>query len=444
MTKVRSHGGTVTLVAFDIGSLAVVYSWADLWSFGAIFFAVVLLSAYGAGHLYQNRLKVSWLDDLPSLVGRYLLSAGLVLLVVEAIPPDDDGGVAIAAWTAALVALLLMRSIGYALIRAARRRRVLGRRTLVVGLGHIGRSVVRAIKRERDCGLKVVGMAGILTPDIRPDLPAPLLGPVEDLPDLIEAHDIEFVIIGYTKLSEDELVNTVRECDRLPATIAIVPRLFELTPVGGTTDAISDIPLTRLRRPAFRSPLWKVKRVFDVTASGLAILVLSPLLLLIALVDRIVDGPGVIFRQERVGIDGRTFNVYKFRSMRPASTKESDTTWNIRNDDRVSWFGKLLRRSSLDELPQLFNIFKGDMSVVGPRPERPHFVEQFTALYPYYESRHRVPCGLTGLAQIQGLRGDTSIAGRARHDNFYIENWSPWLDIKIILRTVLSLTRGSG
>ena len=182
----------------------------------------------------------------------------------------------------------------------------------------------------------------------------------------------------------------------------------------------------------------------DVVAAGLALLILSPLLLVLALVDRIVDGPGVIFRQERIGVDGKPFELLKFRSLRPATSSESATMWNIKHDDRVSWFGKFLRKSSLDELPQLINILRGDMAIVGPRPERPHFTEQFSEMYPYYGSRHRVPCGLTGWAQIHGLRGDTSIAGRARYDNYYIENWSLWLDIKIVLRTISSLTRGSG
>jgi lipopolysaccharide/colanic/teichoic acid biosynthesis glycosyltransferase len=134
----------------------------------------------------------------------------------------------------------------------------------------------------------------------------------------------------------------------------------------------------------------------------------------------------------------------KFRTMRPVDDTESQTNWNIAQDDRVGPVGRFLRKSSLDELPQLFNILRGDMSLVGPRPERPHFVEEFSRLYPSYSARTRVPCGLTGWAQIHGLRGDTSIADRASFDNFYIENWSLWLDIKIMLRTVVALVRSPG
>jgi lipopolysaccharide/colanic/teichoic acid biosynthesis glycosyltransferase len=159
------------------------------------------------------------------------------------------------------------------------------------------------------------------------------------------------------------------------------------------------------------------------------------MLLVAAFAVRLESGPGVIFRQVRVGRDGKQFELLKFRSMRPADDQESQTKWCVAADDRIGPVGRFLRCTSIDELPQLWNIIRGDMTLVGPRPERPHFVELFSAQYDCYAQRHRVQAGLTGFAQVSGLRGDTSIADRARHDNFYIENWSLWLDIKIILRT---------
>ena len=163
-----------------------------------------------------------------------------------------------------------------------------------------------------------------------------------------------------------------------------------------------------------------------------------------ALAVRLEGGPGVLFRQERVGLDGRSFEVLKFRSLKPATALESASTWNIAHDDRLGPVGRFLRQTSLDELPQLWNIVNGDMSLVGPRPERPLFVEQFTQSIPRYPGRHRVPCGLTGWSQVNGLRGDTSIEERARFDNYYVENWSLWLDIKIIVRTVDQVLRRQG
>ena len=154
-----------------------------------------------------------------------------------------------------------------------------------------------------------------------------------------------------------------------------------------------------------------------------------------ALAVRAEGGKGVIFRQTRVGRDGRLFELLKFRSMRPANETESQTQWSVAADNRVGKVGKFLRCTSIDELPQLWNILRGDMTLVGPRPERPHFVEQFSSQFDRYSHRHRVQVGLTGFAQVSGLKGNTSIADRARYDNFYIENWSLWLDIKIIIRT---------
>src|SRR6266542_1070215 len=152
----------------------------------------------------------------------------------------------------------------------------------------------------------------------------------------------------------------------------------------------------------------------------------------------------IFFRQERIGRYGKPFQLVKFRTMRPRDAREADTNWSIAGDQRVGLVGRFLRRTSLDELPQLWNIVRGDMTVVGPRPERPYFVEKFSAEHPDYAMRHRVPVGLTGLAQVSGLRGDTPISDRARFDNYYIENWSPWLDIKVLLRTVAEVFRASG
>jgi len=219
----------------------------------------------------------------------------------------------------------------------------------------------------------------------------------------------------------------------------VLPRLHEITHVADGMDAIGDVPLVRLRRSAYRSPSWRVKRMFDVAFSAVALVLLSPLLAIVALAVRLETGKGVIFRQQRVGRNGTSFELMKFRSLKPADEIESQTNWNISDDDRLGPIGRIIRKTSLDELPQLFNILRGDMSLVGPRPERPHFVAQFGQLYTGYADRHRVQCGLTGWAQIHGLRGNTSIDQRARFDNFYIENWTLWLDIKIILRTVVSI-----
>ena len=170
-------------------------------------------------------------------------------------------------------------------------------------------------------------------------------------------------------------------------------------------------------------------------------MLLSPVLLACAVAVRLETGPGVIFRQARVGLEGRTFTLFKFRSLKPVDSAESATQWSIDQDQRLGPVGRFLRRTSLDELPQLVNVLRGDMSLVGPRPERPFFVQEFSKATVRYDERHRVQTGLTGWAQVHDLRGDTSIDARVRFDNYYIENWSLWTDLKIMCRTVLAIVR---
>jgi lipopolysaccharide/colanic/teichoic acid biosynthesis glycosyltransferase len=186
------------------------------------------------------------------------------------------------------------------------------------------------------------------------------------------------------------------------------------------------------------------KRVLDVVLSGALLVLAGPVLLVCAVVLRAMDGPGVVFRQERIGKDGRPFTMLKLRTHRPASDHEAATRWSVANEQDMSAFCHFLRRTSLDELLQLWNVFRGDMSLVGPRPERPFFVAKFSQAHPGYPARHRMRTGITGLAQIHGLRGDTSIEDRCRYDNAYIDNWSLWQDVCILLRTAAQFVRPTG
>lgn len=429
--------GVDTLMTLPVLLLAGVPAWLAL--LGAVAFVVL---AVGAG-LSRSRFTLSVLDDLPALVGRALAVSGFVLLATAWLEPTA----VVVPWLVLLLPLtvVLGRAVAYPGVRALRRRGMAGHRVLVLGAGVVGRDLAQAMLEHPELGLDPVGFVDASPLGGPAGLPVPVVGSPDDLADVIVAKGVSHVIIAFTAMRESEMVETLRTCDRLQAEISVVPRLFELAHASRDTDEIDGITIERLRRAPFRSPMWGLKRAFDMLASGAALLLLSPLLAVVAVLVRVVDGgPGVLFRQERVGIDGRTFELLKFRSLRPTDEGESDTRWNIKDDDRMSWLGRILRRSSIDELPQLFNILRGDMSLVGPRPERPHFVAAFDDAYPRYGARHRVPSGLTGWAQIHGLRGDTSIEERARFDNYYIENWSLWLDIKILLRTVGSLTKGSG
>ena len=387
------------------------------WS---VLFVVLVVTLFGQALLYRSRFTLSILDDLPRLGMRYLAAAALTFLAafLFGVPWRDVTPVLL---LVLFVLLVVERSLVYVLIRRLRRQRVFGKNTLIVGTRDLSRRLAGQMVADRSLGLRPIGYVDRPPSEVRDELNLPVLGPVSDLAEVIERYRPDIVIVGYAFESLPDQVEFMRDADRLSSTMLVVPRLYEVTPVRSTDEVISDVPMTRLRRGPFRSPMWKLKRVVDMLVSGIAILLLSPLLAILALVDRIVDGPGVIFRQERVGLDGRTIEVMKFRSLRPASEEESATNWNIKHDDRVSWYGKFLRRSSLDELPQLFNIWRGDMSLVGPRPERPHFVREFAQLYPFYGSRHRVPCGLTGWAQVNACAATPRSGARPLRQLLYRE-----------------------
>lgn len=405
-------------------------------------FVLVLLTMFG---LYRSRLSMSALDDFPRIATAVLVATPLTLACTAALDrrPDElmvDRGML---WIAgsALLAVTLSRAVSYGIIRRFRSHGV-AHRTVIVGAGRVGSAVAQMLRDHREYGLVPIGFVDAEPLVSHPELP--VLGDQANLPTILSQNQVSAVIIAFALPREVTMIDMIRSCDRMNCEIFVVPRLFEVHHVSDDMDYIWGMPLTRLRRGAHRALSWKLKRLVDIVVSSVALVLLSPLMAAIALGVRLEGGPGVLFRQDRVGIDGRQFKLLKFRSLRPVDEQESQTTWNVSHDSRLGPFGKLIRKTSLDELPQLINISRGDMSIVGPRPERPHFVEQFRQTYPHYFARHRVPCGLTGWAQVHGLRGDTSIDDRARLDNYYVENWSLWLDIKIILRTLTSVITRAG
>jgi exopolysaccharide biosynthesis polyprenyl glycosylphosphotransferase len=312
----------------------------------------------------------------------------------------------------------------------------------VVGGGEVSYRLVRTLDTDRAYGLRVLGYVDDASSHPEGSTGWVHVGAVDDLLRVIERLRIDVVLVSYGTGSVAHVAAQLRQARPRPPATFVVPRLFELG--GPVHDRIGAVPVVRLRSGHLRGVRWRLKRVFDVVGAGLAIVVLAPVLAAVAMAVWLEGGPGIIFRQVRVGQAGQLFEVFKFRSMRPVDPDEADVRWSIADDDRIGPVGRFIRRTSLDELPQLFNILRGEMTIVGPRPERPHFVERFSGEMPHYTYRHRVPVGLTGLAQVSGLRGDTSIDERARYDNYYIENWSLWLDVKVILRTVRQVLGAAG
>lgn len=396
-------------------------------------YGVLLLGAFAASGLYRSQLNQSTLDDLPRLLRSWLVVTSLILVGAQFVAGEQ-----VVLWFACVAAALLVvvRMLATMSVRLLRSSRVIAHPTIIVGADSTGRLISEKIDENPQCGLQTIGFLDherIAAADL------PMLGGPRDFRQVLQEYQPRALIIAQSHLTEAQLVDMIRACHRHYCEVFVLPRLHQVTNLGEDTDFLGGMPLIRLRRRAYRTWGWGVKRMLDVLLSAIALVVLSPILALVALLVRIDGGPGIIFRQERVSVDGQRFQVLKFRSMRPANEAESQTQWNISQDNRVGPIGRFLRMTSIDELPQLWNILRGDMSIVGPRPERPFYVNKFAETYGGYAARHRVPCGLTGWAQVHGLRGDTSIAERAQFDNFYIENWSLWLDVKIILMTFTSI-----
>lgn len=390
--------------------------------------AVVLLNVGGR---YRSRRHLSVLDEMPFVVGSLLIAAAVVATVI-ALRHERDAVLMFLTDTAVVLGLVVAgRVLATWVLKWARRHGVARQATLLIGGGPVAADLARLLAENPDYGLDVVGCVDDDDRGFVPGRP----DRIADLDEAIVARDVEVLLVADGDMPETTLLDAVRTQIASAADLLVVPRLHHFHTQTGRADHIGSIPIMRIRTPSLRGPMHAVKRLFDFAVAGVLLVLAAPLLAVCALAVRLESGPGVLFRQPRVGRDGLVFDCLKLRSMRPVSAEESATNWSIAADDRVGPVGRALRRTSLDELPQLWNILRGDMTLVGPRPERPHFVSIFSGEYYRYDQRHRMRAGLTGLAQVSGLRGNSSIADRARFDNYYIENWSLWMDVKILLRT---------
>jgi len=430
----------------DVVSMLLPVLWMDDHWKGTIFTAALTVAILGAGGLYRSRRHLSFLDELPAVLGRVLTSAAIVAVIFSMRHnPATYLGEFMRTVAVAGAFLLVSRATTRWLINMARGRRWVEHAAVIVGGGPVAAELARLLRHYPRYGLRVAGFVDDESTQHRTRDLMPWMGTVEDLETMIASTHAKVIIIADTPAqSEDKLVELVRRPVAMTCDLLVVPRLHDFSTQGSMPDHIGAVPVLRIKRPALTGPKWALKRSTDIAVAIVALILVSPILAVCAIAVRLEGGPGVLFRQERVGRHGRRFQLIKFRSMRPLDETESQTTWSVANDSRVGPVGRFLRRTSLDELPQLWNVLRGDMTFVGPRPERPYFSDKFAAEHPLYGNRNRVPAGLTGLAQVSGLRGDTPIADRARFDNYYIENWSLWLDAKVLLRTVGEVLRGGG
>jgi exopolysaccharide biosynthesis polyprenyl glycosylphosphotransferase len=408
-------------------------------------FGAVLVALRAALHMYRPRLRLSWIDDLPRSVTSFVVAGGVTSSAAVLLRESSHTA---RGFVLSLVVVAVVDELArwacLAACRYGRRHRPLGHRTLIMGAGDVGQALGAVMVGSPELGLVAVGY---IDPSPRgSDIDSlPVLGKnPADLASVIREHQVDTVVVSFALTREAELLDAVITAHRLGCLVLIVPRMFEVYQDGPDVERIGGYPLLRLRPDPTTQPTWMVKRAVDRVLAATALLLLSPVLAVCATAILLESGRPVFFHQTRVGLDGIPFRIHKLRTLKPEDDEESQTLWNVAGDCRLGRVGKVLRRTSMDEVPQLWNILRGEMSFVGPRPERPGFVEIFTHEHARYWARHRVPVGLTGLAQVNGLRGDTSIADRARFDNYYIANWSVWLDIKILVLTVREVLRGSG
>jgi exopolysaccharide biosynthesis polyprenyl glycosylphosphotransferase len=425
------------------GSNVPVMSLGWLAAFGGIILALSWLRG-----LYEARLRLELLDDLRALVAITSLAAMIVLsLRVLLTDAAIDAAEILRPWAFATAYIAAGRAALNWSQLAGRREGELLKPALIVGAGRIGRLAAARLKERPEFGLKPIGFLDKEPLDDAGE-GLPVLGSSWDLERIVQEHGVQCVILTFSTAPHGVLLSLVERCEELGVEVTLVPRLFEKMTGRLRVDYIGGLPLISTRRANPKGWQFGIKYAADRAIGAVLIALLLPVLAVTALAVLVSLGRPVLFRQERVGRDGRRFAILKFRSMRipEVSTGElelpTDTApGGVEGVDRRSKVGAFLRRTCLDELPQLFNVLRGEMSLVGPRPERPQYVRLFELDVHRYADRHRVKSGITGWAQVNGLRGKTSLSDRVEWDNYYIENWSLWLDVKILLFTALSVAK---
>ncbi len=426
-------------------------------------FSAVLIFTFFSRRMYQRRRPLGHLDELGKIfylsIFAALMSVALIAFFTQAF---DTRRLLAYGWALDLLLLTVAHALHAQVQWQAQAHGVGDDRVLIVGAGEVGERLVQKLRYNPRLGYQVVGVvdksdghinghgsvngfspgaisgvhpraAGVRNAEA---LGVPLLGTFADIPRIIESQEVDEVIVGLPESSHSELVNIISLCEREKVGIRIFPDVFQIMASEVSIGDLGGLPLLTVRDVALQGWKLTLKRGMDMTLSAIGLVLLSPLLLLMAILIKL-DSPGpVFFTQERMGLDARPFQILKFRSMR-LDAEEDGPGWTTPDDPRKTKLGALLRRFNIDELPQLVNVLVGDMSLVGPRPERPVYVEQFRQSIPRYMDRHREKAGLTGWAQVNGLRGDTSILERTKSDLWYIENWSLALDLKILLRTLV-------
>ena len=401
--------------------------------------------------MYRPKITLRILDEAAHVVGATSVAAMVIVAVATFLGGTTHSAELMArVWVFGMLYVSGGRLVLGLTQRHARVQGLVGKRTLIVGAGRIGAQVERRLDEQPELGLRPIGYVDAHPPsdDQVAGRHVPVLGGPDELAEIVRTTGAEHVVLAFlsSRGSDARLVPIVRQCDELGLEVSLVPRLFESINVRVGLEHIGGMPLFRLRTVRPKGWQFAIKHALDRLMAALLIVLLAPILVAATVAVLVSSRGPIFFRQRRVGRDGRDFDLLKFRSMRLADEPPPDNVsvlvpgdtapGGVEGTDRRTGIGKLMRRTSIDELPQLFNVLRGQMSIVGPRPERPEFVELFERRVDRYEDRLRVRSGITGWAQVHGLRGKTSLSDRIELDNYYIENWSLWLDFKILVMTI--------
>ncbi|MCP5462626.1 MAG: undecaprenyl-phosphate glucose phosphotransferase [bacterium] len=321
-----------------------------------------------------------------------------------------------------------------------RRHGLLLRNVVIVGCGENAWKYFEVISSKLSLGFRPVGFLSVKEEGINEKFPyiKNILGTTHEIARIIRKYAVDEVMIALPSSIHSRVLDIITQCEREIVKFNVMPDMFEIMISKVTIQEIEGMPFVTLKEPKLLTWWYFIKRIFDVIGAVSGLVVFAPFLIIIAICIKLDSKGPVLYLQKRVGIDGKKFFMFKFRTMHIDAEQHTGPVWANKEDDRRTRIGTFLRKTNLDELPQLFNVLRSDMSLVGPRPERPFFVNKFKHNIPHYMSRHRVKSGITGWAQVNGLRGNTSLEERVKYDLFYIENWSFMLDIKILLMTFFS------
>jgi exopolysaccharide biosynthesis polyprenyl glycosylphosphotransferase len=418
---------------------------------------LVLLLFYLRG-LYRTRLRAVVLDGVVPVLSAVSVAAMAVALlgtfVNDQVPSQSDW---LHSWLYALLAVGLGRIALSSVQHWARARRLVGKPVLIMGAGVVGAQVARRLEAHPEYGLAPIGF---LDEDPRSiaevgGRDVPVLGTIEDLDETVKRTGVKNLIVAFSSVADARVSRLIQRCQELGVEVSVVPRMFDTINDRVGYDTVGGLPLMSFSAVNPKGVQFALKHAFDRVLALILVILFAPVIACAALAVRLSSAGPALFTQRRVGRDGKVFELFKFRSMHvpPAASGSGQQETSalefllagdiapggVEGADRRTAVGRFLRRTSLDELPQLFNVLRGDMSLVGPRPERPEFVELFRQDIVRYGDRHRVKSGITGWAQVNGLRGQTSLAERVEWDNYYIVHWSLSLDIKILALTLFAM-----